>query len=68
MASQGIIELSENGTIWKKIADFTHGGKFCEIPQDVSVGKVPFNGEPTDLPEADAGTVGTSMWDELALY
>ena len=68
VAALGIIELSEDGVTWRRIADFTHGGKFCEMPLNMSVGKVPFNGEPTDLPEADAGSVGTSVWDELSVY
>lgn len=66
--SLGIIEQSEDGATWKKIADFVHEARFCEAPENVSVGKIPYTGEPMDLPEVNAGSAGTSKWDELTVY
>jgi hypothetical protein len=64
----GVIELSDDGAHWRKVGDFTHAGGYCDAPLNISIGKVPYNGEPTDLPETDAGATGTSEWDELVVY
>ena len=62
----GVIERSDEGQEFRRVADFEHGGALCGEAHDVSVGKVPYHGRPEDF--TDIGPPGTSTVGEITLH
>lgn len=62
----GIIELSRNGGDFTRLMQFEHAGKFNAKPQNVAVGKIPFNCKPHDYPEN--GPVRPCEFDSVLFY
>lgn len=60
------IELSRDGKCFEAIRVFDHGGRLTGPIDSLSLGKVPYNGDPIDNP--DHGSPGSCDFDELMLY
>ena len=62
----GVIECSDDGAGYRRLWTFDHGGAQMGDLEGLSVGKVPYNGEPKD--HAVPGELGTCFIDEVAVY
>jgi len=62
----GVFESSLDGKTWKREWTFELGGQLTGDVATLSVGKVPYNGEPQDY--TDAGAEGECEVDEVKLY
>jgi len=65
--SAGIIEILKADNQWHKIAYFNHACPILTPAENISFGKVPYNGEPNDYPENNI-SIGTNEWDHLTLF
>jgi len=62
----GVIELSRDGIQFEHVWTFDHGGTLTGEVAGVSVGKVPYNGQPQD--HSTPGAPGTCFLDDLEVY
>jgi len=62
----GVFESSTDGKAFEKAWTFEHNGRLAGNVASLSVGKVPFNGEPQDY--TDAGAEGECEVDWVRLY
>jgi len=62
----GVIECSDDGVSYRRLRTFDHGAVSMGDLEGLSVGKVPYNGEPKD--HAVPGESGTCFIDEVAVY
>ncbi|MDQ1257519.1 MAG: hypothetical protein QG656_2125 [Candidatus Hydrogenedentes bacterium] len=65
-AHSGVIERSDDGTQFHTVWTFDHGGSMNGPSRNISVGKVPFNGEALDYKEP--GEAGTCYVGDLVVY
>jgi len=64
----GIIEILKSDNQWQRIAYFNHACPILTPAENISFGKVPYNGEPIDYPNNDNSTITTNQWDNISLY
>ena len=66
LAQSGVIERSDDGVDFQRLWTFDHGGALTGELENISIGKVPYNGEPKD--HSAPGEVGTCLFDEFVVY
>jgi hypothetical protein len=62
----GVVERSDDGVTYERVWTFEHGGTLNGPIAELLIGKVPFNGDPTDY--TDPGPVGESDIDFVHVY
>jgi len=66
LAHLAVIERSLDGTTFETVHTFGHGGKMAATVEGLSVGKVPYDGQPKD--HTEPGPEGACLIDELVVY
>jgi hypothetical protein len=66
LAKRGVVERSDDGRTYERLWTFEHGGVVNARTTELLVGKVPYNGEPTDYPEA--GGLGECDFEFVSIY
>ena len=62
----GVVERSNDGEVYERLWTFEETGALAGTTAQLLIGKVPFNGEPQDFPEA--GPVGKCAIDFVEVY
>ncbi len=67
-AHYGIIEKMKSNNQWQRITQFTHTYPIDTPAENISFGKIPYNGEPIDYQENQNLPIGTNEWDRIIVF